>query len=515
MKSNFRNALKKWIALAEFSNKQKIPIEDLFQEYHGAVQSRRDFLKQYGRLNMLAGAALSPLLTITADFGKKSNSRIGIVGAGLAGLTAAFYLKERGIDATIFEASKRPGGRIVSKKRFGDGQLVTEVGAEFIDTAHRDLLFLIRRLGLDASLLDMATDVFGEKEVAYIEGRHYRNRDIVNELNAFYPEIVKIKKRIKRGDYLAYDNMSLAEYLDSIQLSPWLKKLIEAGFVGENGAEAHEQSAAIMLSTLEMDRNEFRMYGSSDERFKLKEGNESIPLKLSEILGEQIFYAHSLLSVKEKVDGSVALTFSQDGSTKEYIFDAVVLAIPFTILREIDLEFEMPNIKRKVIQELGYGINTKFIIETNGKPWRDAGCQGYLFNEEISNGWDSSQLQTSSSGKATYTCYLGGNRAKNASPENESQLWHKYGPYLNGAFEGMANAYNGNFELAYWRGNPYVKASYSYLKPGQFLSFGDWAFQPLRNIYFAGEHTSTNWWGFMNGAAESGRRVAGMILKNK
>lgn len=515
MKSNFRNALKKWIALAELSNKHKIPIEDVFQENQAAVQSRREFLRQYGSLNILAGAALSPLLTGASDIRKKSNSRIGIVGAGLAGLTAAFYLKERGIEATIFEASKRPGGRIVSKKRFGDGQLVTEVGAEFIDTGHRDLLFLIRRLGLDPSLLDMTSDNFGEKEIAFIEGRHYHQYDIIRELSDFFPQIAKIKKRIKKDDYLVYDRMSLAEYLDSIPISRWLKKLIEAGFVGENGAEAGEQSAAIMLSTLEMDKDEFRMYGSSDERFKLKGGNESLPKKLSEIIGERIFYEHRLFSVKEKVDGSVVLAFSQDGTTKEYVFDAVVLAIPFTILREVELGFEMPKIKRKVINELGYGINTKFIIETNGRPWRDSGCQGYLFNDEISNGWDSSQLQTSTSGKATYTCYLGGNRAKDASPENESLLWNRYKPHLNGAFEGMISAFSGNSELAFWKGNPYVKASYSYLKPGQFLDFGDWAFEPVRNIYFAGEHTSTNWWGFMNGAAESGRRVAGMILKNK
>ena len=200
---------------------------------------------------MVAGMAPDMLIRSLAQPPAESNARIAIIGAGIAGLTAAYYLGERGIKARIFEASARAGGRILTKSIFGHGELTTETGAEFIDTGHKELLRLIRKLGLGEDLSDMDTDDFGEKEVAFINGRHYHTSEMIEEIYHFYPEMTRIKREMSRGNLAYYDNLSLAELLHDMPLSDWMRKILEAGFVAENGAEAAEQSSTSVLNSQE------------------------------------------------------------------------------------------------------------------------------------------------------------------------------------------------------------------------------------------------------------------------
>lgn len=86
-------------------------------------------------------------------------------------------------------------------------------------------------------------------------------------------------------------------------------------------------------------------------------------------------------------------------------------------------------------------------------------------------------------------------------------------PQLEGAFSGSQISLTGKTELAHWPGNPFVRGSYSCFRPGQVSRFEGAAAAPVRRLYFAGEHCSSEYWGFMNGAAETGRKVAEQVLK--
>ncbi|MFN7265907.1 MAG: flavin monoamine oxidase family protein [Bacteroidota bacterium] len=511
MKSSIIRLLKQLFATASAAHQNRRPLQQML-EAQWRENSRRAFLKKHARTAMVAGMAPDALMRSLALPNAKSNARIAIIGAGIAGLTAAYYLGERGIKARIFEASARAGGRVLSKNIFGHGELTTEIGAEFIDTGHRDLLRLIRKLGLGQDLSDMDTDDLGEKEVAFINGRHYHSSEMTEEIYHFYPEMTRIKRELSRGNTAYYDNLSLAEFLHKMPLSDWMLKILEAGFVAENGAEAAEQSAAIMLGTLDFDKKHFRMYGDSDERFKIRGGNSRIIAGLTERVGAGILFEHKLLEIRKKSGNEITLTFDQSGTTRQYTFDYVIVTVPFTMLRETELRFGMSPEKSRVIRELGYGANTKFVTETLGSPWRQAGYRGYLYSDTIPNGWDSSQLQNSQSRHSTYTCYLGGRQALDAAPGQETRLAAELGSVLNNAFPGFREAATGRTELAYWPGHPLVKGSYSYYKPGQYSSFGRIAAESVGNILFAGEHTSSAWWGFMNGAVETGRKAAEDVI---
>ncbi|MEO6759563.1 MAG: NAD(P)/FAD-dependent oxidoreductase, partial [Saprospiraceae bacterium] len=475
---------------------------------------RRRFLKtsvQASALLGLGGAALgSNWLEL---LGGKTAPRVAVVGAGIGGLSAGYYLRQKGVAATIFEADKRVGGRIKTGRMFGDGQLFTEIGAEFIDTVHTDMLRFVRILGLEDKLMDVDADVFGERDAFFIEGKHHSLQDIITELNAVYPRIARHEQQAMGSHTAEFDRFSMAEYIDSMAVSAWVKKLLTAAYLGENGMETSQQSAVNILSILQSKPGQFVPFGESDERFKIIGGNEQIPLGLANLLRDQIRLEHRLVAIRELTNGGFQLTFSENGTTREESFDAVVLALPFTTLRQVDIKMEMPPIKKQVINELGYGSNAKFILETQGRPWRDTGYRGYLFNETIHNGWDSTQLQLNNQGVGTYTVFYGGETGKKAVRGTEQAQLDVCMPQLEGAFAGTRKSLTGKNELAAWPSNPLVGASYSCFSVGQVTSFTGMAAEPVRNLFFAGEHCSIDYWGFMNGGAETGRKTAKQVLK--
>ncbi len=514
MKTSLLHALRQAFHLAQLDGFHNNTLfDEVLAKRERHTIDRRHFLKTTAHAGVLLGLGGSLAAGSFFENLDKPKAKIAVVGAGMAGLSAGYFLRRKGVEAAIFEGDKRCGGRIRSARIFDSGNLNTELGAEFIDTGHSDMLWFARMLGLEAKLMDVETDKFGTRDAFFFENKHYSLREVVDEFRAIYPNIQADQRKLEGRRAAQLDHISLSDYVENLPVSNWVKKMLHAAYLGENGMETDKQSAANLLSVFEIRDEKFYPYGASDERFKVIGGNEQIPQGLAKMLESQIRYQHKLLSIKENSNRSLTLAFSQDGTTKEETFDAAIMTLPFTILRELDLKMDLPPLKRRVIAELGYGTNTKFIVETKERTWRAAGYRGYLFNEQIPNGWDSAQMQQGNRGTGAYTCFFGGERGKNAArgTENEQLAYILFA--LEGAFPGTKNSLTSKMELAHWPGNPFVKASYSCFTVGQATAFEGEAFEPVRQLYFAGEHCSTEHWGFMNGAAETGRKAAEKVLK--
>lgn len=515
MKTALLHRLRQAFYLAQRAQSQpELSTEDLLHEYRSSLQSRRQFLRSTATAGLLLSVG-GPVIAhdlLQAALGKPKQ-KIAIVGAGMAGLSAGYYLRKKGVEATLFEGDKRAGGRIKSARIFDGGNLNTEIGAEFIDTAHADMFAFAKIAGVDTRLMDVDTDTFGERDAFYFENRHRSLQEVIAELKAVFPKIQTDQALLGGRKAEVFDRLSMSDYVETLAISPWVKQMLYAAFIGENGLEPAEQSAANLLSVLEVTDDKFNPFGPSDERYKVIGGNEQIPQALAKLLESQIRYEHRLVALRENHNKSISLTFNNSGTTREETFDIVIMALPFTMLREVELNMRLPALKQRVIRELGYGTNTKFILETRNRPWREQGYRGYLLNEQISNGWDSAQMQNNNSGVGAFTCFFGGERGKTATRGTEQKQLEYVLPSLEGAFPGAKASLTGKMELAPWPSNPFVKASYSCFKPGQTTEFKGAAFQPVRCLYFVGEHCSEESWGFMNGAAETGRRAAEAILK--
>ncbi len=515
MKTPLLTHLRRAFQVAQQAHRQsEKSLDDILAEHDQYRRSRRQFLHSTARAGLLLGLGGT---AVAQDFldavTGKPKCKIAIVGAGLAGLSAAFYLQQKGVQAVLFEGDKRVGGRVKSARIFDGGRLNTEIGAEFIDTVHADMFGLLKAVGLEANLMDVDTDTFGVRDAFFFENRHYTLQEVLAEFKGVYPQIQADQAAAAGRQAAVFDRMSMAEYIDRLAVSPWVKKMLDAAFLGENGLEASQQSAANLLSIFAIRNEEFYPFGDSDERFKVIGGNEQIPQRLAQKLEPQIRYEHRLTALQEHPNKSITLRFSASGAPVEETFDVVILALPFSILRDVDIRMDLPPLKQRVIRELGYGTNTKFILETRDRPWRNHNFRGYLFNEQIANGWDSAQMQNDNAGTGAFTCFFGGEHGKAAVRGTEQAQLAYVIPALEGAFPGTQASLTGKMELAPWPSNPFVKASYSCFMPGQVQLFEGVAFEPVRHLYFAGEHTSTDYWGFMNGAAETGRRVAEKVLR--
>lgn len=476
--------------------------------------SRRHFLSQSSKAALALG--IGSLLSTACRTTKSGQTapRIAIIGAGMAGLNTAYYLKKMGINSTIYEASNRSGGRMFSKKNLLGNDLTTEVGGEFIDSWHSDMLQLAQEFNLP--LFDSIEDITNDKlqaEMFIVNGQQYNERNAVAQLLTIAPKLINHINELPEtinyqslGKVKAFDNISIEEYFTKIGMNDWLKVLFNTTFTGEYGLEMSEQSALNFLTLFNpsLENGKFALFGDSDERYKIKGGNQQIIDQISQKIEPQIKYEHALNAIKQGNSNTFVLSFANN---KVIDADIVVLAIPFTILRHIDLQLPIPNIKQRAIQNLGYGTNSKLFIGTQSRLWREQGHAGFLYSNQIHTGWDNTQGQTNNKGNGGYTVFLGGQAGYNLAKEKANE----FNATLDLAYPGFSQQLNGKVEAFNWAKHPHSKGSYSCYKIGQWTSISGIEALPVGNLLFAGEHCSTTSAGFMNGAAESGRTTAEYI----
>jgi monoamine oxidase len=148
----------------------------------------------------------------------------------------------------------------------------------------------------------------------------------------------------------------------------------------------------------------------------------------------------------------------------------------------------------------------------HGKPWRDNGKQGYTFTDiSFGCGWDSSQEQPENG--ASFTVFGGGRFGKEIARKDKDTLSSDFIPALEQIYPGAKKAYTEKNIKFCWEENPFSKAGYSSFKKGQWSTLAGWEGLPVGNIYFAGEHVSSEFQGYMNGGAQSGRVAAAQIAE--
>lgn len=512
------NSIRQAYRRALLSNKKNIPVDEV-AEWEAATWSRRKFIR-----NSTGAAALTALsgTAFLTSCTKQDPPVIAIVGAGIAGLYAGKILRDAGVTAQIYESSNRTGGRIFTARNMMGLGLNTELGAEFIDSTHRDVLRLAKDFNL--SLLDTHDPEERKLQHAtfFIGGRMVTDREL---LEMFSPFAQRIQEDIEKfSDRIAYnshnehdvmiDRMSLAEYLQHIGVSGVLYTLIDVAYTTEYGLDIEEQSAINFLMLIDTGMTDrFHYSGISDERYKIIGGNQSITDSLSDLLDGQIHTDKKLVAIRTQQEGDkVVLEFaSKGGGTETVVADHVILTLPFSVLREVEIDYPLPEVKRKAIQELGYGQNAKFFLGFNKKVWRDQGYTGFTFTDTIAqNTWDNTQLQQGEG--AGYTVFTGGAATGVMAAKSEAEFAADSLLILEKVYPGITATHTGKTGRFIWPAYPHAKASYACFRPGQFTTLEGAQSEPAGRIRFAGEHCSFQYQGFMNGAAETGRLAAEDIL---
>lgn len=514
-------SLRRLFGLAHVSNQKNQPSSaELIDMGKSRGWSRRDFLKS-SAIAATTIASGSWFAGCTAPVTGPNAARVVIVGGGIAGLNAAYTLRKRGIIAPVYEASSRTGGRMYSTRDLLGPGLVTELGGEFVDSNHTTMLQLAREFGLQ--WLDVQGP--GEEqliaEAFFFDGRHYTEAQVVE---AFRPLATAIAADFDSlGDIVDFENdggaadldrMSLSQYLDRIGASGWLRKLLDVAFVTEFGLESDEQSALnlIFMISTDLSSGHLALFGDSDERYKVIGGNQRITEELAVRVADQIHLEQRLLAIRPHAAG-YRLVFDHSGRTTEVDSDVVLLTLPFTLLRQVELDVELPEWKRRAIDELGYGMNAKFFMGMRSRLWRTQGHSGNLFSDEpFQLAWDSSRRQPGVHG--SLSCFTGGNATTELGRGTSQAQATRLLASLDKAFPGIAGEFTGVAERFFWPTHPFTRASYACYKPGQWTTIANAEGKRVGNLYFAGEHCSYDFQGFMNGGAETGE-AAGMAIAKR
>ncbi|HET7620530.1 MAG TPA: FAD-dependent oxidoreductase [Gemmatimonadaceae bacterium] len=444
-----------------------------------------------------------------------------IIGAGIAGLTAAYRLRQHGVPVRVVEAQQRVGGRMYSlRDTFADGQLC-ELGGELIDTGHSSIRALAAELGIELDDLRQV-DAGYDPDVWWVGGARRSTTEVVAALapvaaqldadRASWPEDFDPTYRNPLGAQ-SLDRMTIASWLDGMGASGWIRELLDVAFTTEYGMPLDEQSALNMLTMLSVRPDGLEMYGESDERFHVHEGNDTIPLTLARYMGDSIEMGTVLEAVSQRGDGKFICSLRRGSSSADATASHLLVAIPFTTLRNVRLDLPLPEVKRRAIEELGYGKNAKLMVGFSDRVWRTR----YRSNGSVMTSlpfqttWETSRGQSGSAG--ILTNFTGGAHALELGRGTAEEQGQTMVADLDRVFRGARAAHVGMKSVRFhWPSFPWTLGSYAGYLPGQWTSIRGAEGESVGRLYFAGEHCSLPAQGFMEGGCETGEAAAKAIL---
>jgi monoamine oxidase len=454
---------------------------------------------------------------------------IAIIGGGLAGLQAAYQLQQAGVYATVYEARGRLGGRILSRRHGVGAGLVINLGGEFINTEHADMRALVQAFGL--RLFNRRADAqrFPVPAVGfYFDGQIHTAQEVADLLRPLAAQIAEDAARLDRDfDRFAppLDALSVTAYLDQHADTipvPFIRTLVENSIRTEYGVEPEASSALQLIFNLPtVQGHQVEVLGASDETFVVEGGSSRLIQALAQALAGQIQTRMSLQRL-EAAGSGFRLGFAA-GQVVDA--DVVILAIPFTVLREVDLQVSLPPRLRRFIQEVDLGANEKLIAGFAQKVWRRA--DGFVKEAWTDLGfsevWDATQRQpTREDGALTF--FVGGREVEALQAGSATAQLERLLPQFARFIPGAEEAATGQVVRTHWTQSRWTRGGYTSFQPGQLTRFGDWLWVEsddpeerqevhVGNLVFAGEHVSDEFYGFMNGAAQTGRLAAEFVLR--
>jgi monoamine oxidase len=507
----------------------------------GIVWPRSSALTRRRLLRLSAAAAgaaaLAPLSRWSAYAEDQAKSEkngprsIAIIGGGVAGLTAAYRLHAAGAKPIVFEASNRWGGRMFTQYDFYKG-MFCELGGEFVDTNHEDLQKLASDVGVEMQKL--ATEGDGE-DLYFFGGVFHTPNDMIDpekQTGAFVPIAKQIaddaaKLTDAEDNWTDHarklDDTSLKAYLEQFRgkTDDWAIDVLDVAYNIEFGLLTEDQSSLAMVDFIGTDLSKpFQMYGESDEVFRIKGGSSALIDALVAALENKIEMkrGYALTALEDK-DGKIVAGFDAPGGASSESFDTMILALPFTKLRQVKgLEgLGLGEEKLKCIRELGYGSNAKVMNGTTSRAWRGpesglpAPSNGQFYSDlGFQLLYDTSRAQPGDAG--IITNFLGVKAGitdvKSALDAFRADL-PKMSPKMAASLDPAA------VTAWFWATYPFALGSYASAKVGQYTTLLEVAPEPALDgrLQFAGEHTSSDFLGFMNGGVVSGNRVAAALIE--
>lgn len=448
--------------------------------------NRKDFIKQ---ASLVSGGLL---------FAKKlealpsSKPEVIIIGAGFAGLAAAYKLQKIGIKVTILEAKNRIGGRVFSHTIDKAESLVVELGAEWVGNSHERVIALCKELNLTLENNQFETDLI-------YKGEHFKRNTwaFSKETNAIWDKMIK-----------DYGNLSEAnkKSLDKID---WWRYLINNGITGKDldlrelmdstdfGETIRSVSAFSALAE----------YAESSEKnemdLKIKGGNSQLAEALANKIGrEKILLNYQVNKIEQ---GARVKVTCENGAKFEA--DRVICTIPTFALAKINWDPFLPSEKIGAINELQYARINKSPIVFNECFWKN---EDFDLVSDLPMHYLYHATKNQNSKKGALLSYTTGDKAAvfgTQSPQwRAKQITDSLSPFF-GKIDHLIDS-QANY---YWGEDKFSMGAYAIYGKNQWFTLQPILKRPFKQVFFAGEHLA-DWQGFMEGAVATGEEAANLVL---
>jgi monoamine oxidase len=479
---------------------------------------RREFLTQ----SVLGIAALNAYRQKTSaaveqlEQARSRRKSVVILGAGLAGLSAAYQLKRAGHEVTVLEARTRAGGRVHTlREPFADG-LHAEAGAMFIPESHDLTMQYVRLFRLPLVPVPMHQRL----PVYYLHGKRI-NLNGAREIN--WPlNLSPEEKRLGLGGMTEkyvisvlqemndaasmnwppeklkkYDRLTYAEFLRSQGASDEAVRLLRLNDADLTGDGVDRVSALMVLREAALNLDSGRL-------FTIRGGTDLLPKALAARLNSKIRYGSAVVRIEHDARG-VRVTYLQAGAHETISADYLVCTIPFSILKEIEVSPVFSPAKQRAIRELPYTSAARVYLQSRREFWASEGLGISAYTDLPVMAIVNSTLNQPGT-RGILDAYMTGDHARRVTTMKETERLSFTLNYIERVYPQIRKNFEGGTSVC-WDEDEWARGAYAWFKPGQMTDLLPHIARAEGRIHFAGEHASS-WPGWMQGAFQSGHRAA-------
>ena len=435
-----------------------------------------------------------------------SGTSVLVVGAGLAGLSAAVRLRKDGARVTVVEARDRVGGRVLTiRDGFAKGQHA-EAGGDFIDHGQEEIRRLADQYGLPVrTILRQGFSFVRDKGRGKIHGRPMKGerawKPIVDRAKPWIEAYRRAEERWESAVVRSMGQRSVAQWLDEIDADGNMRAMVR-GLRGFFLADPEDLSLLVLIEQLASEAP------GAEPAGRIEGGNDRLPKAMAVELDEAVHLNTTARAVHDD-QTSVRITVERAGGDRTQMnADYVILAVPVTTLPAIEITPGLPLEQAKVVERLKYGRVTKSLLQFDRRFWkRKSRSPAYGTDAPTGAIWDANEEQRGPAGILTL---MAGGQAS----EDTQKILAQEG--VQGLVQALDWLKPDEAALLHshhitWEHDSWAQGGYAYFDPSFDPVWRPWLARPHGRLLFAGEHTSIKWQGYMNGAVESGLRAAAEV----
>jgi monoamine oxidase len=471
---------------------------------------RRNFIR--------ASAVAAGALTLKACGGSSSSTPDGgdaeaydvaIVGAGLAGLSAARQLVAGGVNVVVIEARDRVGGRTLNQTVAEE--TAVEAGGQWVGPTQTEILALIEELGLSTfPTYDTGDAVF------YFEGFRFTGRgnqlepNEAADLAAAIADLeskaaeVPLAEPWNAPSAAAWDAMTVADWLDTATTTAGARYDIEAAVATTVGPAQevsflywafYVQSAGSYAALEEFEG------GAQDSR--IAGGSQLISIRMAEELGDRVRLDSPVSRIVDAEDGPVEIELASGDVVRAQ--RAIVAMMPADTTR-IEFSPALPSARAELADGWRGEAGMKAHLVYDTPFWRDAGLSGQGFTD---SGTVEFTIDNSPpSGTPGVMLVFANATSLPSTPDaRRDALVDALVPLFGNAARDFVDYADYD-----WAEDPWASGCVSPLPPGLLTSAGAALHPPVGRIHWAGTETAQVWSGYMDGAVRSGKRAAAEVV---